>query len=158
MAKLLGKSGRSRMHPVTIADAKEVNSTLAKEIFLLDGKSILITGAGGFLGHTLLNILKYANDAILARPCKIVAVDNFISGLQRWDKQLVEDNNFRFVQADVSREGSIQGKYDFMFHLASIASPIVYRQYPIETIKVNSCPTNENNLLAHLYLLCILLY
>lgn len=131
------------MHAITVDDAQQVVVSLGEDISNLSGKRVLVTGAGGFLGYNLLSILKYANETILDRPCQVLAVDNFITGHQAWDKQLLADANFRMIEADVSKEGILTEKSDFIFHLASIASPITYRKHPIETIEVNVLGTRN---------------
>jgi dTDP-glucose 4,6-dehydratase/UDP-glucuronate decarboxylase len=47
------------------------------------------------------------------------------------------------LEADISKEGTLVEEGDFIFHLASIASPTLYRKHPIETIEVNVIGTRN---------------
>lgn len=131
------------MHPITNEDAQQVCTRIGKDISSLSAKRVLITGAGGFLGYNLLNILKYANDNVLEHPCRVLALDNYISGRQGWDEQLLKDPHFQILEADITKDNAVAEKSDFIFHLASIASPVIYRKHPIETIEVNVIGTRN---------------
>jgi dTDP-glucose 4,6-dehydratase/UDP-glucuronate decarboxylase len=131
------------MHAIAVEDAQQVVVNLNKALSCLAGKTVLVTGACGFLGYNLLNILKYANGNILERPCQVLAIDNLIGDRQLWHEQLLADPNFHMIEADISKEGTLEVKGDFIFHLASIASPTSYRKHPIETIEVNVLGTRN---------------
>lgn len=105
-------------------------------------KNILIAGGAGFIGS---NLAKRLLDA----ERKVVVVDNILTGSKSNLEQLLENNNFSFVEADITKD--IQGvlgseKFDEIYHLASPASPNAkssrsYIAYPIETMLVNSLGT-----------------
>lgn len=103
----------------------------------LGGRTLLITGAQGFL-------LSYAADLVAAfnavsgqPPCRLILVDNLLSGNATRLTHLRDRNDVVWLDHDVSRPLSIDGPVDYVIHGASIASPMVYRQYPLETIAAN---------------------
>lgn len=98
---------------------------------------ILITGAAGFIGS---NLSKFFVD----KKDQVFAIDNFITGSQKNIENLVDKPNFKFFKADVCRfEFSKIPLVDYIFHLASPASPEKYKKYPLETLMVNSLGTKK---------------
>ncbi|MGD0461932.1 MAG: UDP-glucuronic acid decarboxylase family protein [Tepidisphaeraceae bacterium] len=92
---------------------------------------ILISGAAGFLGS-------YLTDLLLAQGHEIVGVDNFITGKQENIAHLRGNPRVRFVEADVIEPLKIDSSLDRIYHLASPASPMGYVKHQVATLKVNS--------------------
>lgn len=107
----------------------------------LSNKSVLVTGARGYLGRFVIAALVRAND-FLATPCRIYALDSMV--VQPEDKRSDWFNvpNLRFIKHDVRHEvgngdGALWGdKLDYVWHLAGIASPHWYARMPMATIDV----------------------
>jgi dTDP-glucose 4,6-dehydratase len=92
---------------------------------------ILISGAAGFLGSHL-------TDLLLGQGHEIVGVDNFITGKPENIAHLKNQPCFTFVKADVIQPLKIDGGLDRIYHMASPASPIGYVKHQVATLKVNS--------------------
>lgn len=104
-----------------------------------DNSNIFITGCCGFLGYYFLNFFnKYKEDLNIK---SIVAVDNFQVGKPEWVEQIVKDGNIELKEFDIIKGdlSKVERNKDnsFVIHMASIASPVFYRKYPIETIEAN---------------------
>lgn len=106
----------------------------------LAGKTILIAGGAGFLGRYLVMTIDYLNENILEKPCKIIVMDNFISGLRGLIK---EKENLVIIEQDISKPFKIEGKIDYVIHAASIASPVFYHKFRLETIDVGFLGTKN---------------
>ena len=63
-----------------------------------EGKTVLITGARGFLGRYFVEVFKKFNQSYFNDPVKVIAVDNLITSGQIGSK-LVGDTNIDFVVA-----------------------------------------------------------
>jgi|SRR5437588_3142391 len=101
------------------------------------GKTILLTGAAGFLGTQFVHYFLALNDRrLLSRPCRLIALDNYLRGLPEWLTQLKSRPDLELIAADVVRCDTYP-RADFIIHAASVASPIFYRQHPIETMDAN---------------------
>ena len=79
---------------------------------------ILISGAAGFLGSHL-------SDLLLSQGHDIVGVDNFITGKPQNVAHLRDNRHFTLIKADVTGSLKIDGSVDRIYHMASPASPLV---------------------------------
>jgi len=94
---------------------------------------VLVTGGAGFLGSHLC-------DALLAESHSVVCVDNLLTGRSSNIEHLRNETRFEFQQADITQPFDF-GAVEYVFHLASPASPVDYTNYSIETLKVGSLGT-----------------
>jgi len=77
---------------------------------------ILITGAAGFLGSHLCDIL-------LEKGNEVIGMDNFITGSPDNLAHLAGNPKFEFIRHDVANFIFVPGKIDAVLHFASPASP-----------------------------------
>jgi dTDP-glucose 4,6-dehydratase/UDP-glucuronate decarboxylase len=130
-----------------LRDAGEVIAGLGPLNDRFAGKHILLTGAAGFLGVQFTHYFAALNDSgRLARPCRLVAADSFIRGRPAWIDALAGRPDLAVQQSDIVRQRDFEA-FDFIIHAASVASPIFYRQHPIETMDANVI--GLRNLLDH---------
>jgi dTDP-glucose 4,6-dehydratase len=91
---------------------------------------IVVTGAAGFLGSHLC-------DALLADGHSVVGVDNLLTGNLRNLEHLKTESRFSFLEQDIC-DAFDPGPIDYIFDLASPASPVDYMEHGIETLQVGS--------------------
>jgi dTDP-glucose 4,6-dehydratase len=99
-------------------------------------KSILITGAAGFLGSHLC-------DRFIKEGYRVIGMDNFITGDKRNLAHLESNVNFKLIAHDVTEHVTVDEDLDYILHFASPASPIDYLKIPIQTLKVGSLGTHN---------------
>ncbi len=97
---------------------------------------VLVTGGAGFIGSHLC-------DRLLALGHEVTALDNLITGSTDNIEHLAGRRDFRFIHHDVTEYIFVSGRVDFIFHLASPASPADYLAYPIQTLKVGALGTHK---------------
>jgi len=97
----------------------------------------VITGGAGFLGSHLA-------DRLSSHGHDLVIIDNLITGNVENIRHLLEAGKAAFIQHDVSQHIEVEGPVDYIYHLASPASPIDYLQLPIQTLKVGSLGTHNS--------------
>ena len=97
---------------------------------------ILVTGAAGFLGSHLC-------DRLLADGHEVIGMDNRVSGQAENLNAAFENSRFRFHDHDVTEFIHVSGELDAVLHLASLASPVFYRDHPIKTLKVGALGTHK---------------
>ncbi|GGQ45098.1 UDP-glucuronic acid decarboxylase family protein [Couchioplanes azureus] len=103
-----------------------------------EGHRILVSGGAGFVPSHVV-------DALLARGCTVVALDNFVTGTRENVAHLAAEPRFTLVEADVS-EGlpahpALAERFDAILHMASPASPTDFAKLPVEILKVGSAGT-----------------
>lgn len=103
----------------------------------LAGTTLLITGAGGFLMRYMAIALCHMNDHVLSAPCRMILVDNGVSGSEGRLSAFEAREDCQVVAGDVTTLADPEGSVDWVVHGASIASPVVYRQFPLETVDAN---------------------
>lgn len=118
-------------------DIRYICNELREDLKKVEGTTWLISGGGGFIGSYFLDLLNYCNRELFTKPCRVICLENFISGIPERISHLENIQNFTILNKNVIKTVSIPGKVDYIVHAASIASPTFYRKYPIETIETN---------------------
>jgi dTDP-glucose 4,6-dehydratase len=96
----------------------------------------VVSGGAGFLGSHLC-------DYLLEKGDRVICVDNLDTGSLQNIEHLHNSDEFLFVNHDVTAPFFIDEGIDFIFHLASPASPIDYLRLPLHTLKVGSYGTHN---------------
>jgi dTDP-glucose 4,6-dehydratase len=95
----------------------------------------LVTGGAGFLGSHLC-------DELLSRGHRVICVDNLETGSLA-NVEHIRDPDFVFEHIDIVEPYFVDEPVDFVYHLASPASPIDYLRIPLHTLKVGSYGTHH---------------
>ncbi|MFH0864191.1 MAG: UDP-glucuronic acid decarboxylase family protein [Candidatus Gottesmanbacteria bacterium] len=106
----------------------------------------LIVGGAGFIGSHLC-------DELLNRGDEVFCIDNFITGNKKNIEHLIKNSSFHLIEWDITKtlDKNLQSQIStvqFIYHLASPASPIQYQRFPIETLLANSLGTYNLLMLA----------
>lgn len=103
----------------------------------LAGKTVLITGANGFLPAYLVETLLYLNRQVLVRPVRVLALVRDLAKAQVRFVNALDDDNLTFLVQDVSAPIAVAGTVHFIIHAASQASPKYYGTDPVGTLSAN---------------------
>lgn len=102
----------------------------------MQGKRAVVLGGAGFVGSHLC-------ERLLDDGAAVVAVDNFLTGAEENLRTLRGRPGFEFVRQDIVEGLQVEGPVDYVFNMASPASPIDYAQLPLETLRVGSLGTEN---------------
>src|SRR6266480_849161 len=97
----------------------------------------LVTGGAGFLGSHLC-------DELLARGNRVICVDNLETGSLANIEHIRDREVFVHLGLDIIDPYAVEEPVDFVYHLASPASPIDYLRLPLHTLKVGSYGTHHS--------------
>jgi len=128
-------------------DVKEIINRLEDDSISFKEKTILVTGGAGFLGS-------WVCDVLVRQKANCICLDNLSSGRFENFSHLMEKDNFRFINHDISKPiffglthhpngvcvGGIR-RIDIVMHMASRASPFEFSKYPIPILKSNTLGT-----------------
>jgi dTDP-glucose 4,6-dehydratase len=103
---------------------------------LLGVSTCLVTGGAGFLGSHLC-------DELLARGHRVICVDNLETGSLVNIEHIRDPDRFLHVNVDIIEPYFVEEPVDFVYHLASPASPIDYLRLPLHTLKTGSYGTHH---------------
>lgn len=128
------------MKKIVQQDMERIYSGLTEaERTRFQDSTILFTGGAGFLGFYFITFLTHFQQELGVK--KVICLDNFQVGCPAWlkaisDEGRVELHKFNVITDDIAHvPGAAEA--DYIYHMASIASPIFYRKYPIETLDAN---------------------
>jgi len=127
-------------------DIETVIASLGASVKMLEGRTVLISGGSGFLGSHFLAVLARLNKKTFKKPCRVITLDNYVTGTRKNPLGRITDPNFTFLKGDICTPLHLKGSVDYIIHMAGIASPVYYIKYPLETIHTATIGTE--NLLA----------
>ena len=134
-------------------DIQNIVSDIASCATKFRNKKILLVGANGFLGKYFVKTFEYlikVNKLNIYVDC----YDNHISSKKNDYSSLSFTKNIKFNTGNINTV-KITKKYNYIIFLAGIASPFIYKKYPIETLSVSylgvknlleKCKTDNHNL------------
>jgi dTDP-glucose 4,6-dehydratase len=93
----------------------------------------IVTGGAGFLGSHLCDLL-------LEKGHEVICIDNLVTGNTR-NIEHIKSDRFTYLKHDITKPIYFGDKIDYIFHLASPASPVDYLELPIQTLKVGALGT-----------------
>ena len=101
-----------------------------------EGHRILVSGGAGFVPSHVV-------DALLARGCEVVAIDNFVTGSRDNVAHLADRAAVHAGRGGHHATGlpALPGRFDAILHMASPASPTDFAKLPVEILKVGSVGT-----------------
>ena len=121
-------------------DLEYICASLESDTFSsLSGKSLLLTGGGGFLGYYFIQTILHWNKKVEKKhKIKLTIYDNFVRGFPTWLTDFKYDENIKLIKHDIIKPlpENIED-FQYIIHAASIASPTYYRKYPIATMDAN---------------------
>lgn len=123
------------MQSIIKEDLENIAADIKSEARQLEGKTLLISGGAGFIGSYFLGTISLLNASVFSSPCRVLSVDNYITGSRKGFIGNVYDRNIVPVERDIRRPLEIGEPVDFIIHAAGLASPVYYRKYPLETIE-----------------------
>ncbi len=125
-------------HQLIEEDIKRIIHVLGDEARALEGKTLLISGGSGFLGSYFVATV-HALNKIFKKPCRVISVDNYITGSRENLIHDIKDDAITFIEGDISKplnnKEELAGSVDYIVHAAGLASPFYYKKYPLETIE-----------------------
>jgi len=99
----------------------------------------LLTGCAGFLGFYFAHFFAHYKEDLNIK--EVIGLDNFLLGYPKWLKDMNESGDLTLHKFDVINDdiANIPGieSATYIYHMASVASPVFYRKYPIETMDAN---------------------
>ncbi len=106
------------------------------DMSLMSQRRVVVTGGAGFVGSWLC-------ERLVDLGAEVVCVDNFVTGSPANVAFLAGRPGFELLEQDVSAGLHVDGRVDWVLHLACPASPVDYLRLPIETMMVGSQGTRH---------------
>lgn len=128
-------------NPILTSDLAAIHADLGTKTAKFRDGVVLITGCAGFLGYYFINyFVRYGQELGVKQ---VIGLDTFLLDRPRWLDQLVTEfpqlltlQKFDIAKDDLATVPLVD-QTTYVIHMASIASPTFYRQYPLETIDAN---------------------
>jgi UDP-glucuronate decarboxylase len=105
------------------------------------GKTVLISGANGFLPAYMVETLLYLCDVQIIKNIKVIALVRNLEKARLRFKYYLHNENLEFIVQDVCEPIFINRKIDYVIHAASQASPKYYGIDPVGTLSANTLGT-----------------
>lgn len=136
MYNILGKLLYANMNKIISEDIKNIlKENLPWE--KLVGKTVLISGASGFIPSYIVNTL------LAIENVKVIGIVRNIKKANLKFSHCINNKNLKIIEQNISESFNINDKIDYIIHAASQASPKYYGIDPVGTLKANTIGTNN---------------
>jgi nucleoside-diphosphate-sugar epimerase len=129
------------MNNVETADLELITKSYDIPWVELKDKTVLITGASGFLATYMIKTLLYLNTSLL--NVRIIAICRNRDRFQKTFGEYLNSDNIEFIEQDICQPLQIERPVDFIIHAASQASPKYYESDPVGTLSANTIATMQ---------------
>lgn len=123
------------MKSIIEQDIEQIAKKISPVLQPLEGTTLLISGGAGFIGTYILRVIAHLNRRKFKKPCKVLSIDNYLTGVRKQNDDVFPSEQFVFIEKDIRYPIEIGEKIQYIIHAAGVASPIYYQKYPLETIE-----------------------
>lgn len=126
------------LHPIVLED---IGNVIEQTPILerLDGKTVVLTGAGGLLASYLAYTVAVLNESYLSRPCRLLAITRRNARFYPRLAPLIDVESVNFITRNCADPVvPFSPPVDYIIHAASLASPVHYLDRPLETALTNT--------------------
>lgn len=127
---------KSLLHPYIYEDVLSVAQAESVQWEKLNNKTLLLTGAAGFIGYYLTTALLIRND-LYDSGIKVIALVRNKQKAEKRFGELLKRDDLKLVVQDVCSDIDIEEKADYVIHAASQASAYFFENDPVGTIDAN---------------------
>lgn len=123
------------MNSVREDDIKNIIARIPYE--QLENKTILITGANGFMASYIVDTLMYLNCHVLVAKCKVIALCRNYEKARNCFEPYLEDKYFKLLIQSVEEKIDLNEKIDYVFHAAGSSASAMHKIAPVDILKSN---------------------
>ena len=134
---ILTTASYTERHPVIQADLKNIAGRLGDSADILEGKSILITGALGLLPSYLTETIAWLNETRFRTPCKLYGLVRRPLKPDDYNCYLLKSPGIEFIVGDARQLPPVLPHLNYMVLAATKGSPRHYLNDPVGTLELN---------------------
>lgn len=118
-------------NPIIKEDVQEITKILNKDIYALEGKNILISGAAGMLASYIVYTLIYANENLFKKKTQLYLL------IRKKIEPFGKKSYLHYLHIDVAKQKIKKIDFHYIIHAASKAAPKLYTKNLLDTINTN---------------------
>ncbi|OGC70109.1 hypothetical protein A2415_00735 [candidate division WWE3 bacterium RIFOXYC1_FULL_39_7] len=122
---------------IVTEDVEYIVKVLAKKLDVLEGTTVLVTGASGLFGSYFLDVIAYLNETTFKKNCRVIAIQRSDPSKTAKLKYLTDRKDITFVKHDARYPYEPETKIDYFVHSAGMSAPAFFQADPLGTVDIN---------------------